>query len=37
MNYKFQIHFLHDVTMWRAYVPALINMNTIKSPFLSSM
>ena len=34
MNYKLQIHFLNDVTMWRAHVPALINMNTIKSPFL---
>jgi len=35
MNYKHQIHFLNDVTMWRAHVPALINMNTIKSPFLN--
>jgi len=34
MNYKHQIHFLNDVSMWRAHVPALINMNTIKSPFL---
>ena len=34
MNYKLQIHFLNDVTMWSAYVPALINMNTIKSPYL---
>jgi len=34
MNYKLQIHFLNDVTMWRAHVPALINMVIIKSPFL---
>ena len=34
MNYKYQIHFLNDVTMWRAHLPALINMNIIKSPFL---
>jgi len=34
MNYKHQIHFLNDVTMWRAHVPALINMDIIKSPFL---
>jgi len=33
-NEKFQIHFLNDVTMWRAHVLALINMNIIKSPFL---
>jgi len=34
MNYKLKIHFLNDVTTWRAHVPALINMNIIKSPFL---
>jgi len=34
MNYKLQIHFLNDVTMRRAHVPALINMDIIKSPFL---
>jgi len=34
MNYKHQIHFLNDLTMWRAHVPALINMNNIKSPYL---
>jgi len=27
-------HFLNDVTMWRAHIPALINMNIIKSSFL---
>jgi len=37
MNYKHQKHFLNDVTMWRAHVPALINMDTIKSPIPSSM
>jgi len=34
MNYKLQIHYLNDVTMWRTHVPTLINMNTIKSHFL---
>jgi len=34
MNYKLQIHFLNDVTMWRAHISALINMDIIKSPFL---
>ena len=34
MNYKHQIHFLNDVTTWRAHVPALINIVIIKSPFL---
>jgi len=34
MNYKLQIHFLNDVTTWKAYVPALINMVIIKSPFI---
>jgi len=34
MNYKHQIHFLNDVSTWRAHVPALINVNTIKSPIL---
>jgi len=34
MNYKLQIHFLNDVTTWRAHVPALINMDITKSPFL---
>jgi len=34
MNYKLQIHFLNDVTMWRTHVATLINMNTIKSPYL---
>ena len=34
MNYKLQMHFLNDVTTWRAYVSALINMDIIKSPFL---
>jgi len=26
--------FFNDVTMWRAHVPTLINMDIIKSPFL---
>jgi len=34
MNYKLKIHFLNDVTRWRAHVPALITMDIIKSPFL---
>ena len=34
MNYNLQIHFLNDVTTWRALVPALITMDIIKSPFL---
>jgi len=34
MNYKLQIHFINDVTMWRAHILALINMDIIKSPFL---
>jgi len=34
MNYKLQIHFLNDITMWRARVSALINIDIIKSPFL---
>jgi len=34
MNYKLKIHFLNDVTTWRAHVPALITMDIIKSPFL---
>jgi len=34
MNYKLKIHFLNYVTIWRAHVPALINMVIIKSPFL---
>ena len=34
MNYKLQIQFLNDITLWRAHVPALINMDNIKSPFL---
>jgi len=34
MNYKLKIHFLNDVTTWRAHVPSLINMVIIKSPFL---
>jgi len=34
MNYKLKIHFLNDVTIWRAHVPALITMDIIKSPFL---
>jgi len=34
MNYKLQVHFLNDVTTWRAYVPALITMDIINSPFL---
>jgi len=34
MNYKLQIHFLNDVTIWKAHAPALINMDIIKSPFL---
>ena len=33
MNYKLKIHFLNDVTTWRARVPALINMVIIKYPF----
>ena len=33
MNYKLQIHFLNDVTTWRAHVLALINMSIIKSSF----
>ena len=34
MNYKQQIHFLNDVTTWRAHIPALITKDIIKSPFL---
>ena len=34
MNYNLQIHFLNDVTTWRALVPALITMDIIKFPFL---
>ena len=34
MNYNFKIHFLNDVTTWRAHVPTLITMDIIKSPFL---
>jgi len=34
MNYKLQVHFLNDVTAWRAHIPALITMDIIKSPFL---
>jgi len=34
MNYKLQIHFLNDVTTWRAHISALISMVIIKSPFL---
>jgi len=34
MNYKLQVHFLNDVTTWRAHIPALITMDIIKSPFL---
>jgi len=34
VNYKHQILFLNDLSMWRAHVPDLINMNTIKSPYL---
>jgi len=34
MNYKLKIHFLIDVTTWRAHVPTLIIMDIIKSPFL---
>ena len=34
MNYKLQMHFLNDVTTWRAYILALINMDIIKSPFI---
>ena len=34
MNYKLQIHFLIDVTTWRAHVPTLITMDIIKSHFL---
>jgi len=34
MNYKLQVHFLNDVTTWRAHVSALITMDIIKSPFL---
>jgi len=34
MNYKLQIHFLNDVTTWRAHVPALITMDIINSSFL---
>jgi len=33
MNYKLQVHFLNDVTTWRAHIPALITMDIIKSPF----
>ena len=35
MNYKQQVHFLNDVTTWRAHVSALITMDIIKSPFLN--
>jgi len=34
MNYKLQVHFLNDVTTWRAHVPTLITMDIINSPFL---
>jgi len=34
MNYKLKVHFLNDITTWRAHVPALINMVIIKSHFL---
>jgi len=34
MNYKLKVHFLNDVTTWRAHIPALMTMNIIKSPFL---
>jgi len=34
MNYKQQVHFLNDVTTWRAHIPALITMDIIKSLFL---
>jgi len=34
MNYKLKIHFLNDITTWRAHVPALITMDNIKSHFL---
>jgi len=34
MNYKLQVHFLNDVTTWRAHIPALITMDIIKSHFL---
>jgi len=34
MNYKLQIHFLNDLSMWRAHISGLINMNIIKSPYL---
>jgi len=33
MNYK-QVHFLNDVTTWRAHIPALITMDITKPPFL---
>jgi len=29
MNYKLQVHFLNDVTTWRAHIPALITMDII--------
>jgi len=34
MNYKLKVHFLNDVTTWRAHIPVLITMDIIKSPFL---
>jgi len=34
MNYKLQLHFLNDVTTWRAHIPALITIDIIKSHFL---
>ena len=34
MNYKLQVHFLNDVTTWRAHILVLITMDIIKSPFL---
>jgi len=34
MNYKLKIHFVNDITTWKAHVLALINMVIIKSPFL---
>jgi len=34
MYYKLKVHFLNDVTTWRAQIPALITMDIIKSPFL---
>jgi len=34
VNYKHQVLLRNDLSMWRAHVSDLINMNFIKSPYL---